>query len=426
YNTTARAEGSIAMGSETTASGDYATAMGIGTTASGLVSTAMGFGTTANAEASIAMGAETTASGDYATAMGEGTTAEGQNATAMGAETTASGNYATAMGRSTTADGPNSTAMGYSTTASGDYATAMGYNTTADGENATAMGKGTTASGENASAMGRSSTAQAYSSFVIGRYNVVSGTPDAWASTEPLFVAGNGQNAGNPSNALTLLKNGRLGLGTASPGDALEVRTNTPTTALRLKTTDSWPLRMEQTDSSFFAIYNGGQPRMTIVYNGRVGIGTTTPSSRLEVNGTVRATDFVNTSDARLKRDIRPLEDPLELIQQLRGVSYAWDRAQHPEWEPGRQLGFLAQEVAEVLPELVHEDESGYLLVNYQAMLPVLVEALKAQQRTIQAQQGEITALQEALETQGREIKALLHNFDALLAEPTTVKAASH
>ncbi|HMB93707.1 MAG TPA: tail fiber domain-containing protein [Rhodothermales bacterium] len=331
----------------------------------------------------------------------------GSYSTAMGFGTTASGSYSTAMGIETTASNYNTTAMGEATEASGSSSTAMGYSTMASGYNTTAMGNGT--------------TAQAMGSLVIGRHNLVSGTPDAWVETEPLFVAGNGQNSGNRSNALTLLKNGRLGLGTASPADALEVRTNTPTTALRLKTTHSWPLRMEQTDSSFFAIYNGGQPRMTIVYNGRVGIGTTTPSSRLDVNGTVRATDFVNTSDARLKRDIRPLDDPLDLVAGLRGVSYAWDRAQHPEWEPGQQLGFLAQEVAEVLPEIVHEDEAGYLSVNYQAMLPVLVEALKTQQ-------GEITALREALETQGREIKALLHKFDALRAEatPSTRKAASH
>jgi hypothetical protein len=57
--------------------------------------------------------------------------------------------------------------------------------------------------------MGEVTTSQAYASLVIGRFNVVAGNPFTWDSSDPLFVAGNGV-SGNPSNALTLLKNGDL------------------------------------------------------------------------------------------------------------------------------------------------------------------------------------------------------------------------
>ncbi len=213
---------STAMGRSTTASGNYSTAMGWATKASGVYSTAMGINTTASAYGSTAMGASTTASSSYSTAMGASTTASGYHSTAMGASTTASSSYSTAMGASTTASGKNSTAMGSSTTASGEKSIAMGFETTASGYNSTAMGFYTTASGNNSTAMGFYTKAQPYASTVLGRYNIISGTTDSWEDDEPLFVIGNGDSM-TPSNAMTVLKNGNVGIGTTEPDVALDV-----------------------------------------------------------------------------------------------------------------------------------------------------------------------------------------------------------
>jgi hypothetical protein len=162
---------------------------------------------------STALGEITTASGNCSTALGFYTIASGNESTAMGYETTASGPYSTAMGEYTSASAFCSTAMGYQTRANGSESTAMGQNTTASGDVSTAMGRNTTASGDVSTAMGRRTTAQANGSLVIGRNNVISGTPDTWIETEPLFVAGNGPSESEKSNAFTLFKDGRINIG---------------------------------------------------------------------------------------------------------------------------------------------------------------------------------------------------------------------
>jgi len=140
----------------------------------------------------------------------------GDNSMAMGVNTTASGDASTAMGVNTTASGDFSTAMGYLTIANSDYSAAMGYLTTASGNFSTAMGSHTTASGNNSTTMGRSTNAQSYASTAIGHFNVGGGTINSWVNTDPLFEIGNGTDDLNRENAVTVLKNGNVGIGTTN------------------------------------------------------------------------------------------------------------------------------------------------------------------------------------------------------------------
>ena len=79
------------------------------------------------------------------------------------------------------------------------------------------MGNATTASGKYSTAMGFHTTAQSLASLVVGQYNVVSGDPLSWVKTDPLFVIGNGTDDTNRRNAMTVLKNGSVGIGTTTP-----------------------------------------------------------------------------------------------------------------------------------------------------------------------------------------------------------------
>ena len=133
----------------------------------------------------------------------------GDYSVAMGWNAEASGDYATAIGRNTVASGSTSTAMGNGTTASGPASTAMGLVSTASGSTSIATGSFTTASGILTTTMGLRTTAQAYLSLVLGRNNTITGNTDLWVPSDPILVVGNGTDT-NPSNALTLLKNGNL------------------------------------------------------------------------------------------------------------------------------------------------------------------------------------------------------------------------
>ncbi len=130
-----------------------------------------------------------------------------------------------AFGYNTKASGDYSTAMGYNTTASNAYATAMGWSTTASGEVSTAMGVSTTANGDYSIAMGRNTTAPSGYEIVLGRYNTdytpISTT--GWNDNDRLFVIGNGSSSYFSNNALTMLKNGNIGINEENPVSLLSV-----------------------------------------------------------------------------------------------------------------------------------------------------------------------------------------------------------
>ena len=257
---------------------------------------------------STAMGSNTTASGSYSTAMGRSSTASGQNAIAMGTNTTASGNYATALGHNTTASGPAyATAMGANTSASGTVSTAMGGSTTASGNYATAMGGSTTASGSYSTAMGRVTSASSAYETAIGCYNT-SYTPastEAWNSSDRLFVVGNGTGTGSfESNALIIYKNGTMNINDAydmptADGTAGQVMTTngagvvsfqTPLDAQNLSLTgNTLSLTNDATPVDLSGYLDNTDDWLNYASNiyytlGNVGIGTYSPTTKLDVN----------------------------------------------------------------------------------------------------------------------------------------------
>lgn len=94
------------------------------------------------------------------------------------------------------------------------------------------------------------------------------------------------------------------------------------------------------------------------------------------VSGVVTATDFDSTSDINLKTNIKTIENSLDKISQLRGVSFDWK-------ETGRSsYGVIAQELEEILPELVHGNDPK--TVNYNGIIGVLIESIKELKKEIE------------------------------------------
>lgn len=124
--------------------------------------------------------------------------------------------------------------------------------------------------------------------------------------------------------------------------------------------------------------------------------------------GTVAANGVALTSDARFKTNVRDLLDPLGSVMKLHGVSFDWKRNDFAErnfsYQP--QIGLIAQEVERVYPQLVVKDARGYRAVEYQNLVPVLIEAIKEQQKQIDSLKSENSKFKTrltSLEKQGRK-----------------------
>jgi hypothetical protein len=130
-------------------------------------------------------------------------------------------------------------------------------------------------------------------------------------------------------------------------------------------------------------------------------------SGNIDISGSLN-----QSSDARLKKNVSTLTSGLSIVHKLRGVRYNWKDESRPE----NKIGFIAQEVEAVLPELVHTRENGFKGVNYAEMTAVLVEAVKELSAEVEALKAENNTLKaeaskvEAMEDRLAKIEALLMN----------------
>lgn len=130
-----------------------------------------------------------------------------------------------------------------------------------------------------------------------------------------------------------------------------------------------------------------------------VGIGTTSPGYRLQVGetsnyGYVDSTgSWQSSSDSRQKENINEISSGLDKILTLRSVEYNTIGAD-PEKE--RQIGFIAQEMEEIVPEIVSTDPEGYKGIAYAKLTPILVKAIQEQQEYIELLEKRIQALESA------------------------------
>ena len=224
-NTYAIGHSSIAIGYQSTANGDSSVVIGRNSNANGTSSFATGYYNTSGGIASMSAGYNNTASGNYSFAGGDGNTASGKASAAFGQNTEASDDYAVALGKGTIASGEGALAAGLNTTASGNSSFAIGNNNAASGTSSMAAGENSEAQGRSSFVMG--SYVKAYSAFetVFGRYNTdyTPTAPTGWNGQDRLFTIANGQTSFSKSDAMVVLKNGNVGINTATPHSKLTI-----------------------------------------------------------------------------------------------------------------------------------------------------------------------------------------------------------
>jgi hypothetical protein len=105
------------------------------------------------------------------------------------------------------------------------------------------------------------------------------------------------------------------------------------------------------------------------------------------VSGDIIANSIGGSSDLRFKTNIRPVTNALDKIKALRGVYFNWNQNEFPDRQFGSnvELGFIAQEVEKIIPEIVTKDKTNeeYRSVKYDKLVALLVEAIKEQQKQI-------------------------------------------
>jgi hypothetical protein len=157
---------------------------------------------------------------------------------------------------------------------------------------------------------------------------------------------------------------------------------------------------------------------LTSGQGGNVGIGQSNPQYRLDVTGSTRITlalsvgtitpsatvgridasnDVVafSTSDINFKTNIYPISGALDKITQIGGYEFDWIPNQEYHGFKGHDVGVIAQEIEKVLPEVVTTRDNGYKGVKYEKIVPLLIQAIKEQQKQIEDLQRQINYLVE-------------------------------
>jgi hypothetical protein len=321
----------LSYGSATTASNIGSVAGGFASMSSGYFSTAIGGQTLASGTYCYAEGAQTTATTQTSHAEGFQTLASGLTSHAEGQNTKATGNISHAEGAFTLAAGLASHAEGYSTSAMTSYTHVEGFGTIATKPFAHAEGVNTEARGSASHAQGVNTIADGIASFAMGSSCKTSG--------DTSFAGGNLCTASGQTNFVFGDQSTATGYMIVVLGGGI----------------------------------NGTQDNTTYVDQLNiltVGAGPGVTDIGIDALGNV----VDQASDLSLKENINTIQSALDKVLKLRGVTYNWKNKE--KGGDALKLGFIAQEVNDVIPELTYNN-GEYMGVHYKDISALLVEAIK-------------------------------------------------
>ncbi|MGZ6398657.1 MAG: tail fiber domain-containing protein [Bdellovibrio sp.] len=289
-----------------------------------------------------------------------------------------------------------------------------------------------------------------------------------WSTVRPLIL-----------NTATNGVKGNVGIGTTSPSTTLQVSGTTTLAGgdfqfLDAGVADSTAVRLFSNGGNLYLQNGSGgatyirsktaAPIVTVLDGGTVGIGTTTPAHKLEVNGQIAVqsiagrqgvngssngsafnfwwdgscvhiwvdyTDFSIScpSDERVKTSIQSVlnTEGIDLVEKLKPVSYKWKKS---DADKGIHYGFLAQEVQKILPAVVkntglisNDTPDGMLRIDYEQFIPILTKAIQDLKKESNELHGTCKASEDQMNAISRELASINDKTSKLEAENAKLKA---
>jgi hypothetical protein len=216
---------------------------------------------------------------------------------------------------------------------------------------------------------------------------------------------------GAPTSSIDINASGQIGIGTASPGMKVDINlangdflriiesgSGTPNRVFLGDLTNAGYLDLRASDGTVKTLLNAGLTSYINSSGGNVGIGTTAPTDTLSVNGTASKPgggSWAVFSDERLKNIKGNFNSGLKAVMQLQPIRYQYKPKNiFGLKSESENVGFGAQALQKVIPEAVTKNSQGYLMVNNDPILWTMLNAIKEQQKEIEALKGQIRNLQ--------------------------------